>query len=521
MRLSKKLKRTVTACLALALVVCGVAVMPASAGKAGGYVVDGSMLSTNKLSQAEWKFDDTGVTLKDGALVFDEFYDLENPVLSRTAAHSSEEVKQALEMRFVLTVDEIKGDKQFGLGFGIPRLDRDITEEGATFLYAQATEKGIGFGLSTVKDGEAVDLKELTHFGSKAKNVNITVRVTNAGAVTVLLGGTVFYAGKPGEVTPDGYLGFSSSGDWSSDACYVKASVKSFVAYNEYYAKPETPLLIVADFDNDEFNVNEWAYNSTLISTGSGVIAKDGVLRFEGAGQNSAVAAQFKYSNFEIQYEIFDMKNTLTVTNDGTKVTPSMWQQIAWGSDGESAYGVAAYYDMTYALVFQPEIDTKADSPTYLQRPAGGKMVVHFYKDNEWQAAYSIPDKYDFSRPGFDPETRVQIRLTNVDGVATLYMKLESETDWTEVWSYRYKNGIMPVGYVVLRGEGNQFTASREEYAYGSWYSIDNILLKNYDMNPTLVTVEFESNRIPPKPDYDYKDPYVDSYLIDYTGGKP
>ena len=176
---------------------------------------------------------------------------------------------------------------------------------------------------------------------------------------------------------------------------------------------------------------------------------------------------------------------------------------------------------MTYALVFQPSVDEDPESPTYLQRPAGSKMVVHFYKDNVWQAAYSIPDKYDFSRPGFDPETKVQIRLTNVDGMATLYMKLEDETDWTEVWTYSYKDGIMPVGYVVLRGEGNQFTATREKYAYGSWYSIDNILLKNYDKNPTLVTVEFESNRIPPKPHYEYKDPYVDSYLIDYTGGKP
>ena len=521
MKFSNKCIRALTLCLALALVLGGISVIPASAGKAGGYVVDSGKLSTETLSQAEWKFDDTGVTLKDGALVFDEFYDLENPVLSRTAVYSSDEVKQALEVRYVLTVDEIKGDKQFGLGFGIRRLDRDITEEGATFLYAQATEKGIGFGLSTVKDGEVVDLKELTHYGSKVKNVSITVRVTNAGAITVLLGGTVFYAGQPGEVKADGYLGFSNSGGWSSDDCYVKATVKNFVAYNEYYAKPENPLMIVADFDNDEFNVNEWAYNSTRISSGSGIIAKDGVLRFEGAGQNSAIVAQFKYSNFEIQYEIFDMKNTPSVTSDGVNVTPSMWQMIAWGSEGDSAYSVATYYDMTYALVFQPSVDEDPESPTYLQRPAGSKMVVHFYKDNVWQAAYSIPDKYDFSRPGFDPETKVQIRLTNVDGMATLYMKLEDETDWTEVWTYSYKDGIMPVGYVVLRGEGNQFTATREKYAYGSWYSIDNILLKNYDKNPTLVTVEFESNRIPPKPHYEYKDPYVDSYLIDYTGGKP
>ena len=46
-------------------------------------------------------------------------------------------------------------------------------------------------------------------------------------------------------------------------------------------------------------------------------------------------------------------------------------------------------------------------------------------------------------------------------------------------------------------------------------------MIKNYDKNPTLTTVEFTSNRIPPMPDYDYKDPYVDNYLISHTGGKP
>ena len=521
MRLSRKLNRMLTMCLALALIVCGVTVMPAFAGKAGGYVVDESKLSTESLSLAEWRFEEVGVTLKDGALVFDEYYDLDNPVLSRTAAYSSEEVMQALEVCYVLSVDEIKGNKQFGFGFGIARLNCDITEGGSTFLYAQETEKGIGFGLSTVKNGEVVDLKELTHYGSKAKNVNIIVRVTNEGAVTVLLGSTVFYAGQPGEVTADGYLGFSSSGDWSNNDCYVKASVKNFTVYNEYYAKPETPLVIVADFDNDEFNINEWAINSTEVAYGSGIIAKDGALRFEGAGQNSAIAAQFKYSNFEIQYDIFDMKNTLSANGDGFPITPSMWTQLAWGTEADSAFAAASYYGTNYALVFHPSVDEDPNSPTYLQRPAGSAMSVHFFSPKGWEGAYELPEKYDFSRPGFDPETKVQIRLASVDGTATLYMKLATEKDWTEIWTYRYADGIMPVGYVVLRGEGNQFTASRNTYAYGSWYSIDNILLTNYDENPTLTTVTFETNRIPPVPDLIYKDPYVDSYLVRYTGGKP
>lgn len=521
MRFSKTLKRVLTMSLALALVVCGVTVMPASAGKAGGYVVDADMLSTETLSQAEWRFDDTGVTLKNGALVFDEFYDVENPVLSRTAAYSSEEIEEALEIRFVLSVDEIKGDKQFGLGFGIPRLNRDITEEGAGFLYAQATEKGIGFGLSTVKDGEVVQLKELTHYGSKAKDVIITVQVTNKGAVTILLGSSFFYAGAEGEVMPDGFLGFSSSGTWTDEENYVKATVKNFVAYNEYYAKPESPLVVEADFSNDEFNVNEFALNSSNLGCGSGIIAKDGVLRFEGAGQNAAIAVQFKYSNFEIQYDLFDMKNTLTTYADGRPILPSQWCQLSWGTDGDSAYGVASSYSGTYALVFETGVDTDLNSPTYLQRVPGGGMSVHFYDHNVWAGAYGIPEKYAFNSVDFDPETRVQIRLVNIDGSAILYMKLSTETKWTEIWKHTYENGIMPLGYVVIRTEGNQYTETRLDYYHGGWFSIDNLKVRNYDKNPTLTTVEFESNRIPPMPDYPYKSRYIESYLIKYTGGKP
>ena len=520
MRFSKTLKRVLTMSLALALILCGVTVMPASAGKSGGYVVDESKLSTEVLSQAEWRFDDTGVTLKDGALIFDERYDSENPVLSRTAAHSSEEIEEALEIRFVLSVDEIKGDKQFGLGFGIPRLNRDITEEGAGFLYAQATEKGVGFGLSTVKDGEVVQLKELTHYGSKAKDVIITVQVTNKGAVTILLGSSFFYAGEEGEVMPDGYLGFSASGGWTDEENYVKATVKNFVAYNEYYAKPESPLQILADFSNEEFNVNEWTVATSNISGGSGIICKDGYLRYEGAGQNAAIGAQFKYSNFELQLDFFDMKNTLTTHTNGTPITPSQWFQISWGTDAASAYAAASYYGAEYQLIFETGLDTDPNSPTYLQRPAGGGLSVHFYH-NGWKGATPIPAKYAFNSPSFDPETVVQIRLVNVDGSAILYMKLETETEWTEIWRYTYENGVMPVGYIVMRGEGNQYTDTRNQFYMGSWYSLDNIMIKNYDKTPNLIKVTFESNRIPPVPDYNYESRFVDTYLISHTGGKP
>lgn len=521
MRLIKKLKRVLTLCLALALVLCGVAVMPASAGKDGGYIVDSSKLSTESLTLAEWKFDETGVTLQEGVLVFDEFYDLENPVLSRTAAHSSEEIKIALTINYTITVDEIKGDKQFGLGFGISRLDRDITDEGSAFLYAQATEKGIGFGLSVVKDGEMKQLKELTHYGTKAKDVAITVLVSNTGVATVAIDDGIFYVGSVGEVTPNGYLGFSSYGGYTTEDNYVKARVKNFVAYNEFYAKPESPLLVVADFEGDEFNVNEWVLKSTVSGGGSGVICKDGLLRFEGAGQSSAVAAQFKYSDFEIQYEIFDMKNTLTTTVSGFPVAPSQWMQFSWGTDGDSASGVVASYNGRYRLIWETGLDQDPESPTYLQRHPNGGLAVHFYDGNSWKGATDIPAKYAFNNPSFDPETRVQIRLVNVNGTATLYMKLAEETEWTQIWKFSYDNGIGSQGYVVIRTEGNQFVSSGSQYGHGGWFSIDNIMIKNRDKNPSLITVTFESNRINPRPHYNYKDPYVDTYLPSYTGGKP
>ena len=111
-------------------------------------------------------------------------------------------------------------------------------------------------------------------------------------------------------------------------------------------------------------------------------------------------------------------------------------------------------------MIFETGIDLNPDSPTYLQRPANGSLSVHFYDPTGWKGATPIPEKYHFNNPSFDPETKVQIRLVNVDGYATLYMKLETETEWTEIWKHSYDNGVMPLGYVIMRTEGNRYPES-------------------------------------------------------------
>lgn len=513
----KYMRRFLLCGLIAAIALAGTGITEVYAGKSGGYVVGEDYLKGNELSKTEWKFDEESVRLENDVLIFDENYDLESPVLIRSKAYASPEIRAAVDGSFRISIQEWEGDKKFGMLYGLARLDGDVGDEGTTFIYFKGMENGIGVGIETFQNGQTVELLPLTYVAETLQDALVNVKISCQGSLSVVVAGQLVYAGEDGETVVEGHVGFSSLGSWTSDSNYMVAHISDFVVYNEYYAKPETPLLTVADFNGNEFNTNEWTLKSTKVSGGSGLVATDGVLKFDGSGQNATFATQHQYSNFEIQYDIFDAKNTTSIAADGRTVGATYWQQVSWGMGGDSAEGVASFYGTRYAIIFDAPIDHDAESETYGQRT--GKMSAQLYIDSNYVTSVAVPEKYAFLQPGFDDTVRVCVN--NVDGQMVLSLKLKDEAEFTEIMRYAYKNGMMDTGYIVLRGEGNQYTDEYQTMIRGSYYSIDNIIVKNFDKNPTIKKVDFTSNIIPPVPDYDYTDPYTDSYLITHTGGKP
>ena len=505
------------------------AIMPAvytvDAGISGGYVVDSGKLEGNTIETAYWVKADN-VELVDGVLHFTNKYGRNDPMLSRQESYSSKEIAIALDVNFDLDVRALLGNKKFGFVYGFDRLDSKTPEQGkGTFVYFAPLGSGLGFGVLSYETGTETELKPLTSLGEVGK-YKVNLKIGSNGSLIVVINGSTVCTTDAQTTAADGYVGFTSTGALTTSSNYVDIYLSNVSIKNEYYAKPQTPKYSFADFDEGDFNTEEWFLFSTRVGAdGDGLVAKNGKLSFDMAGQNSSFSTRHKYSNFELQFDISGAKNTPSISPTSGKVQGcSYWFAIAWGMQGDNVAGSAINYSYVTDLI---RFDHSTNNETYGKHPGdegydvrrGSKTGVSFSSKTAGSKSTSLPEKYSFFAEDFTDTVRIKIRM--IDGEFYLGMKLDSEVEYTEILTYQYPNGICPYGFISLRGEGNQFTPAFKQLEKGSCYDLDNISLFNYDNKPVLVSVDYNTNRLTAPGDFDYKDPYTDDYLITNTGGKP
>lgn len=504
-----------------------------NAATSGGYLIESSMLDGSEESMRKWQMKyDTGVTMTSGEIVFDAEYDTGNPVIAWEKAFASEEIQNSLEISFKISINTITDGKTFGFVYGLPSLMDDVGADGSTYIYFEKVNGGIGLGAKTYKAGNATEIYPLSELSCDKSNIAVKIIVESNGKIKLSVNNGVVYASeKQGETQPEGFVGFSSTGNLTSSSKYIDLSVKDVLVFNSYYDKPESPLFSTVNFDAEEFNANEWYINSTSVSGGSGVLMENGALHFNGSGQNSTFTNRFKHSNFEFQFEIFGARNDPNILSDGRISCASQYLGVNWGLDGDSAEGVGAGYQCESFLYFDAPVDlTFVDDGNgnevygehFGERTGGTRMWFMRQSVGYIEKGLIIPEKYGFFNKDFDPETRVKIRIRVIDGVLTVGMKLADELNYTDIYSYTYPLNIVSTGYISIRGEGNQYVPSTyKKYVHGTDFYIDDVTIVNFDKNPNVIDVEYKSNRTVPIPDFMYVDPYTDDYLITATGGKP
>lgn len=504
-----------------------------NAATSGGFLIDSSMLDGSEESMRKWQIKyDTGVTMTSGKIVFDADYDTGNPVIAWEKAFSSEEVRNALEISFKISINTITDGKTFGFVYGIPSLMDDVGADGSTYIYFATVNDGIGLGVKTYESGRATDVYPLSELSCDKSNIAVKVIVESDGKLNLSVNnGVVYTSEKPGETQPEGYVGFSSTGNLTSSSKYIDLSVRDVSVFNSYYDKPESPLFSTVNFDAEEFNANEWYINSTKVYGGDGVLMENGALHFKDSGQNSTFTNRFRHSNFEFQFEVFGARNEPKTTSDGRISCASQYLGVNWGLDGDSAEGVGAGYQYESFVYFDAPVDlTFVDDGNgnevygehFGERTGGTRIWFMRQGVGYIERGLPVPEKYGFFNKDFDPETRVKIRIRVIDGVLTVGMKLANELNYTEIYAYTYPLNIVSTGYVSIRGEGNQYVpATYKKYVQGTDFYIDDVTIVNFDKNPNVIDVEYKSNRTVPIPDFMYVDPYTDDYLITATGGKP
>lgn len=491
-----------------------------NAGYNGNVISDNSMFDSlygsvfgYSIDFSEWKYiRNFGIEMQDNKLLFTKNWDIGNPFLSRTSVEKSDDVNDCLHVDFDMNINNITENKKFGFVFGIPRLDGDVENSNSSFLYFYKNDSKYYCGLSNFNETETVLFNDLEIDGYQLQNIMINFDVTSNGKLFLKINNQIIYQSNvANEVNAEGYLGFTQSGNYTDNTTFVEIEITSLNISNSYYSRPEAPLIIKEDFNDNLFNANAWSLMSTASPYGKGLFIKDGVLKFDGAGENSNFLSDYKYSNFELKYDLFDIINDATTDSiSGDIIAASQWQGVSWGELSNEQEQVLNSYVNCSFVYFCASFDSVTGE-------RNNDTSLNFMLNGTQLASIKLPLKYQCFNKGYDD--KVCIKISVIDGILKVKIKLINEIEYTEIFTYEYKNHITPIGYVIIRAEGNQYVKNWT-IATGSYYSIDNVSLLNLDIDPNVKEIEFKSNIVAPLNDYVYYDPWSDNYLISKTKGK-
>ena len=516
-----KIRNIFAVILAFALLACVYSggTIAVDAGTSGVYVENGSVFLGEELSTSEWYFaKSAGIQLEtqdETSVIAVKTKDVGKLFISRTAIVVSREIENSLSVSLNLSIIKLLENKKFGFIFGSPTLLGDINAAGTTFLWFSESGNGFKYGLMKFEEtGEKTFVSARSLSKAAASDFTVNIEVSGSGKIVFKLNGdTVYASAQENEASAVGFLGFAQDGVKSlSSSEKTEIYIKDINILNQYYDRPETPLTVRADFSGSEFNTEEWHLQSRAAAPNGGIFVEDDALKFDGSGQGGFFGTNYKYSNFVLEYDLFDVKNYATVESDGWISTASYWQGVVFGIDGDISATYGRDDSRDCLVYFSSGINTETG-----ERSSDITTLGFVEKGKYRTTSVVLPDKYSMFRKGF--EGKVRVRLKVIDGKMTVSLKLTDEYDYTEIYSYEFANGYTPSGYVSFHGEGNQFVAGRTYYG-ASYFTLDNIQITNFDVNPSVIKVGFTGNLIKPLSDYSYVNSWSDSYLVVFTKGK-
>lgn len=455
------------------------------------------------------------------SIAFTKLSDNGNPVLNRTWVYTSTKEETSAESilsgEFKLKINEIVGEKTFGAVFGVDSLGGDVGDDGTSYLYFTKEEDNYYYGLKSYAGAEERELLPKSVIGSDTdvKDLYISFEIYADGKLSVNMNEEEIYAGAAGDISAEGYFGFTQTGKNTSSSNYIDIEIFSMNLTNEYYARPATPETVTADFDEGNINLKEW-YITSVQGTGKGIYVDDGALVFDGAARTSSITSQYSYSNFEFSFDVFDVMNTPKLDASGNPVEQaSYWIGVGFGVGAESAMVAGWTFNDAWVsgtfFYFHADTDPVTGArkgPTTFNLRVGGTDIM---------LGQVVDSKYDVFGADFDPSTHVNILVRVVDGQLTIGLKLENEETHSIVYTHDYENGYTPLGHVSIFADG-----VLAALPYCANYKVDNIVLKNLDAKGSYIPKEdigFTSNVPGFVGDYEYKDSWGDLEKEVPTGG--
>lgn len=514
----KKYKLLIAAA-AVAVGVAGAGLLPnavtAKAGSSEVYIASSTSIDDTSINSGD--FLTTGkVAAENGKAKFNTLSEKEK-LTTKTKAFNLKEygVTTLLDFSSTLNFSSFAEDGNFSMAFGLNNLKNETGAEDsfAVKVNYDSASKKFSIGVSEyTKDGEisvyastvigAIKInRDVTFkvFVDTDRNLTVSVLPTGASSETKLVSGYGL------NVNPEGYISYISSGRNE-----ITLSDPQILVYE--YDAPET-IDYTETFDKNGYNSNVFYSASTASPiTPSSLSVEDGALRFKNTAA-AYISTRYKYSNFELSFDITDMARTATFDDNGNVVSLiNSWFGIAFGVNS-----IDEAPDTTTRYSTWLQLGRVVPGVENFVKPAN----VHYLlwdNNGNWNNVTDPQYMTDFNpwSTKYDGEV-INVKFAVTDGLVELFMKIDGDPDWGEPY-FTYDFGKVKTGYVRIFTAGNTGIETKGiEYNDVGNFTIDNLSIKDTDhenAKTLLPTPEYKSNLWRKTPDYDYKTKPDDKDLI-------
>lgn len=418
----------------------------------------------DEISKSAWHIPMEDIEAKEGDIIFPASSTEETRMITKTAVKINPTVEFAAIVNADLQFNQLPAGEKFAIAFGLRNVEGMMGEPGNVEIIFENNNDLLISVIAYDSEGNETMIMQPSPYGS-LQSTHIEGKLRTDGKIEVIVDGALVCK-EALPVSGAGRIGFLQTGSCAATIHNVKV-----VSYK--YDTPEN-CDIDEDFESGTINKNLLTsllvYQSyTYFPTSVSIEEMDGnkVMRFQNTGA-SYLGTTHQYSNFEISFDVpyFARTNELDENNNVVRLKSTAFG-VAFGSE-------AADYN-TYGYT------TSADMIIFRENSAVESMNL---------GHRVIDPVYSYADPSNNKP--FSVKITMIDSVVTVYLKWMEEADFTEVMSYSFGTET-PTGYIQI------WTTGLCNFA------VDNLKVKNLDINPNLVEVAYTSGAIEKPADFNYQ----------------
>lgn len=409
-------------------------------------------------------------------------------------------------------VNELGGNKQFGVIFGGMRSSDKLAADGNVFVYLFVEDGSVFLAADKVVGGERVragepvrtniPLDSLTE--QKTVTLNITGMLGGKINAEILIDGTkdaeASFGSKEVALSLQNRFGFitevTEGKETENDV--AKISITYIVIENKwlYQVEEGETKSVVENFDavdadgdpyineDDLFIINKKGGYSS--DKDAGIYVKDGQLKFVSGGHGGGVAVRYAYNNWKMSFDITDMQRKVLYADDGETVIRTVCNApmiICFGLQAEGVgYTTGKALTINFSTTLDGEHVARITEPGYERSEALTTVNTEIIgiQGNIGTMVKEGYARHQFIDPALDGYT-IRVQVEYKDGRLTLGYVVIGLEDYDLLYDpvLIYEN-VEGEGYVGIS------TTHTTEGNFQGTFTLDNLRVIDTDENSAI-----------------------------------